>query len=319
MPLHITFTNTPPLRDWMSEGEKEFRSKAAEQLTTIMSESTFFTESPVEISFFQEGTASVVALIKQDGKQYVFKTCFKPERALMEAQSFLHWNKAGVRTPNILLQGTNNGYAYFIMEYIDVPVVKNILEKDPSKYSQFYSEMGHIFYKLHSQEITGFGQLEFRNGLLAGKYSSLRDTLHVEVTPAIQEALDIVTTSGQKSVIGHFDFSTNHFFATEPLTIFDPDPEATYPSIDLAFFFLLPRSIEDERLIEMRKTVVQAYMEDSEPIDPNVLAASIVIKAHEKAYALRLLPSADRERRAKHMIDTVGTVADALIYLQKYL
>ena len=315
----ITFLNSASERDWMSDGEKEFRRHAPEYIRLVITENSLFTDQDVEVSFFQAGVASVVALIEQAGKKYVLKTCFKPERSAIEAATFLHWNKARVKTPTVLSQGNVDGYSYFIMEYLDVPVVKEVIEKDPSTKTQYYTEMGHLFYKIHSLPVQGFGALELHGGLLVGKYASLRETLHVEVTTEIEEALHILEKVTTKSVVGHFDFSPNHLFTTEPLTIFDPDPEATLSSIDLAFFFLLPRSIEDDEIIQMRKTVVKAYMADSGSIEPLILAASIVVKAHEKAYSLRLRPSPEREKRAKHMLDTVGSVSSAMVYLQKYL
>ena len=315
----ITFLNTAPEREWMSDEEKDFRKDAPQYLTEIILNDTLFSKEDVRVHFFQTGVASVVALIEQDQKKFVLKTCFKPERAAMEAAAFLHWNKAGVTTPKVLSQGSIDGYAYFIMEYVDVPVVKDVIEKDPSQKEKYYSQMGHLFYKMHSVSIEGFGSLEIRDGILSGKYATLRETMHAPMTPEIEEALQILENATDAHAVGHFDFSPSHVFTTQPLTVFDPDPEATLPSIDLAFFFLLPRSIEDDALIEMRKTVIRAYMTDSGPIDPQLLAASIVFKAHEKAYNLRLLPSPEREKRAKHMLATVGSVQDAVLYLQKYL
>lgn len=317
---NITFLNSPPFRDWMSDGEKEFRLKALEYITAIINANTSLVSGEVQVRFFETGVASVVALLEQEREKIVIKTCFKPERAAQEAFSFIEWNKVGVKTPKVLSQGKVGEYSYFIMEYIDSPTIKEVIEKDSTKKSQYYSEMGRTFHKIHSIPIQGFGPLKISDGLISGTFLTLREAIIVEINPELEEALSILEKiPTQHTAICHFDFSPNHLFATEPLTIFDPDPEANLAVIDLAFFCLLPRSTEDREVTEMRKIVIKSYMEDSGPIDSEILAAAVVLKVHEKAHSLRLLPSPEREKRAQNMLDKAGSIKKALVYIQSYL
>jgi len=315
--IEIKFQNNCRVEGWMLEDEKEFRLSANEFVTSVIQRENIFHTGKVTVSFFNNGVASVVALISSSIGKIIMKTCFKPERGRIESLTFKKWNNSGIRTPRLISEGELAERSYFLMEYIEAPTVREATNDNSLQKDRFYSEIGLIFSKVHSVQIEGFGPLVVNGDELVGKYKTLKESVSIEINKEINEALEKLTSFTSNNTIGHFDFGPHHFFATNPLTVFDPDPEATLPIIDVAAF-LIPVVNDTDEKIRMRRKVLQAYMENSKELDFEVLSAALVLRVHQKAHSLKLLPNKSRNSRADFILSKAGSVPKAEKFLHNY-
>lgn len=300
----------------MTPAEIDFRSNSNTLIREALQQQRFFQKKPCAVSFFQENNASVVALIESGEQKIIFKTCFKKERAKVEATTFKEWTKLGIKTPKILGQGSADGYSYFFMEYIQESDAKSYIAQHPEKKESVHQSMGEALANMHCLNIKGFGKLSLEGGILKGTYVTFAESLMSRNNPEAEKALSYFSTD-MKSTIGHFDFDTRHIFMTDPLTFFDPDPAGAPAMYDLAFF-LIPDQGKDEEKFEMRQHVLQGYKKGEGLINTQTLTAGLVVAVHEKAYRLRQRKSESREARAVYMIEKAGTLEKAKEWVARF-
>jgi hypothetical protein len=326
----ITYKNQPVIKEWMSEGEKEFR-KNIEDFTSnaIQQNQTLFLGDEITVTFFQKGVASVVGLLVQKDKKYVLKTCYKAHRAEIEAAVFKMWRDEGIATPYIFAQGSVNDFTYFIMEYIEAPTLLEVITEYPTKREEILKSIGKLFFKIHQVKIEGFSPLRMIDGKLRGSFDSSADYLDSyfmkEISdPNARELADfccsiLLKHCKEEATIGHFDFGPKHIFSGSTVVVFDPDPQATFPIMDLVFF-ILPEPYRTDDTIENSRIIFQEYLkETNKPIDLDIFAAALILQIFKKAHALLERPDEKRQKRAEYMLSQISTLEKAKEYIQTYL
>ena len=326
----ITYTNKPVVKDWMSDGEKEFRGSIEDFIfEAVQQNSTLFSEEGMQVAFFQEGVASVVGLLTQKDKKYIFKTVFKPLRAEIEAAVFETWSKENIETPYVYAEGSISGFTYFIMEYVETPTYLEMITEHPERKMEILESTARLFFRIHEVKVSGFGPLKIIDGELQGSIGSLEEYLNTFTSIKLprqisSELMDFCQAtflkhSDDAATIGHFDFGPHHIFSGPPPIVFDPDPEATLPAMDLGLF-LLREVYRPEDLNENNRLIFKEYIKNlKEPINIDLLASALIFQTIKKAQSLLDRPDERRVQRAEHMLDQISTLDKTKEYLQMYL
>ena len=135
------------------------------------------------------------------------------------------------------------------MEYIDAPTVEAKCGDDESAKEKMYFEVGKILHEMHKPKSTGFGKAIDGKGEFASfkewvdsadmakriKYVEDNNLINSELGN-FAEARDVLVNfvgDSDMSSYCHFDYGAKHLFATEPLTVFDPNPLFNIGYIDL--------------------------------------------------------------------------------------
>ncbi len=326
----LNFKNKPIIKEWMSEGEKEFRENIQDFISqAVQQNQPLFSKDEITVTFFQNGVASVVGLMIQKDKKYVLKTCFKSHRAGIEAAVFKIWTRHDIRTPHLFSQGLVNGFTYFIMEYIETPTLLEVITDNSEKREEILKSIGKLFFKMHQIKIEGFSSLKMINGNLRGSFDSPSEYLDSyfmkEISdPDSRKLADfccsiLLEHSKEKATIGHFDFGPKHIFSGSPVVVFDPDPQGTFPVMDLAFF-ILPEPYRSDETIENSRIILREYLQEmNKPINLDILTSALILQAFKKANALLERPDERRQKRAEYMLSHVSTFEKAKEYVQRYL
>lgn len=250
----LTFINKPKLSENL-ENEVQVRfNERRLNLIPIVEEFILsherFQGKEVEATFSQEGASSLLLIINitDDGK-LVLKVSLSNKTSLGEADFLRVWEKAGVKVPRIFESGNLGDHPYILMEFIDAPLLSNLYSHEERIERGVYKEMGRTLRLMHQPKAKGFGRV-LANG--QSEYANFGDWLNGE---EIQKRLKMVKElnligeehgslslvleilkkhvgDGEESSYCHDDFGGN-IFATEPITVFDPNPLFNNGYLDL--------------------------------------------------------------------------------------
>jgi hypothetical protein len=241
MESKIVFKNEPKLSE--NEADSKFNERRitlVPQVEKFISSNERFNGKETSVSFAHKGVSSLICIIETQNEKLVLKVHLSILRSMDEGQFLSVWEHAGVSVPHVLEEGMLNGHAYVLMEYIDAPLLGEKYSREELINNGLRSEMGAILRKMHEPKGEGYGLLidgkgefsNFKDWLMSEntqnrfQYSKDNNILgeeHGSLALACKILLEYV--GDEKSSYCHFDFGSLNIFATNPITIFDPNPQ----------------------------------------------------------------------------------------------
>jgi len=205
-------------------------------------------EAEVGIEFAHTGVSSVIAIIDTPAGKWVLKIPRNERHTVGEGEFFQVWEKAGVTVPQIIETGELNDSPYTLMEYIDAPTLDTGYSHEELIARGVFVEIGKALRLMHSESADGYGfvidgepEFETAQEWLEG-YDIKRRLDYIDeykllegIEDELDKALEVIKRHSENSdsTYCHDDFGTTNIFATDPITIFDPQPKFNSGYYDL--------------------------------------------------------------------------------------
>ena len=246
----VVFKNKPPQSE--HEVDQKFNAMRLEFIPHIeqfvAKHDQFKDEVEVSITFAQEGYSSIVAIIETPHKKLVLKIPRSKEFSAGEGKFLMKWKEAGAIVPHVEEIGEINGHPYILMEFIDAPTLKEAYSAEELIDRGIYKNMGKLLRLMHKPKAYGYGfvvednpEFQTAKDWLEGEDMQKRlnyvaeynlpGTLH-DTLPKILKIIEVHSAERGSSYC-HDDFNTSNIFATESITVFDPNPKFNNGYYDL--------------------------------------------------------------------------------------
>lgn len=291
--MMITFHNQPKLSE--HEIDHTFNERRLALIPLIESYITShaqFEGKDVGVTFAQRGISSLISIIDAANEKSVLKIPLNSKVAAGEAQFLNAWEQAGVKVPHIFEEGSMGGHSFIHMEFIDAPILSEAYSPEELAQNGLAKEMGRILRRMHATEAKGFGLVvegnaqfdtfdawitneDIEKRISYTKEHNLLSDEHGSIELA-QEILKEHVARGSTSSYCHDDFGSANIFATDPLTVFDPNPRFNNGYLDLGRGAVL--------LLAFGKSpdlMIEGYFENDSR-DERVLHASILLNTYTK-------------------------------------
>ena len=286
----IIFHNQPKLSE--HEVDREFNERRVALVPLIedfVSSSNQFKDGEVEVTFSDKGVSSLVCFLKTASRKLVLKVPLSLTGIAGEALFLKAWEKVGVKVPHVFSEGMLGNHNYLLIEYIDAPMLAGLNSHEEMIEKGIYLEMGQTLRLMHEPKGQGWGKVvsgrgeydNFTDWLGAGdtlkrieyvKDNQLLGSEHGSLEKAFALLMDYVGP-GIESSYCHLDFGCNNIFATQPITVFDPNPQFSHGVIDVG------RTIVNHLALGIfPQPFVDGYF-NGEVYDKQVLQASILFSA----------------------------------------
>ena len=273
----IHFKNQPKLSgSEIDKNRDERRLALVSSIENFLLNDDLFRGKEIEVEFSHEGISSLVCFIEGGDKKMVLKIALGNTVTEGSEALFLRtWESIGISTPHIYKDGKLAGMPLVLMEYIDAPTAGEKYKENKEGREIMHFEAGRILREMHKPEAIGFGKVIDGKG----EYSSFKEWIDTpdmdNRVKYIEENRNILVDyvdDSNKSSYCHFDYSAGHLFATEPLTVFDPNPLFNNGYIDLGRTLVNYIAVSGT----YPKQLVEGYFEEG-GLDEKVLHASIFI------------------------------------------
>ena len=293
MESNIVFKNKPKLSEHEADNKfNERRIALIPQVEEFISSNKRFKGKETIVSFAHEGVSSLICIIETQEEKLVLKIHLSILRSTDEGQFLSVWEQAGVSVPHVLEEGMLNEHAYVLMEYIDAPLLGEKSSREELIDKGLRYEMGTTLRKMHEPKGEGYGRLIDGKG----KFSNFKDWLesedmknrfkyvedngvlgeeHGSLPLACKILLEYI--GDKKSSYCHFDYGSKNIFATNPITVFDPNPELNNGYIDLGRSVTVSIAHDGK----FPNQLVDGYF-SNESYDNKVLQAAILVNSYYK-------------------------------------
>lgn len=290
---NIIFQNEPLLSK--HEVDKKFNERRINLIPYVkdfISNHDLFKNKEVNITFAQKGVSSLVCIIEKPNEKLILKIHLSISHSLGEGQFLRVWEQAGVKVPHVIEDGMLNGHAYTLMKYIDAPILSEVYSNEELIDKEIYFEMGQTLSLMHEPKAEGYGRVvdgkaefsEFKDWItsedMEKRYQYVNENMLLgEEHGSLIKAIEILiehTNREKNSSYCHDDFGASNIFATNPITVFDPNPRFNNRYIDLG------RTLYNHIAKgAFPKQLVDGYFRNK-PYNEKVLHASILISSYFK-------------------------------------
>jgi fructosamine-3-kinase len=300
--VKIIFSNLPKI-DPKIQDNISFIIDAKKKIFEICEKHSELFGSNITITYFNKGVSSLVVRIHTEAKEsYVLKIS-RNNYAELEATIFERWSAIGVSVPKTFANGQIGIYSYVIMEHINSSTLGEQIIKNRFIAPQISKNIGKTLARIHQIKTKGFGSLSSIN--LAGLYKHYKDEFAnyfisnniinhllnsnlvndkwiIELNLAKRTIENLEMHTDNYSTIGHMDFSPFNLFSTDPITVFDPDPSACFPIIDLAQTLISSIRAHGYLPIHLRNIILSYEKESGRQVDMELLKAACLIQGLRK-------------------------------------
>jgi fructosamine-3-kinase len=293
MKSNIVFKNEPKLSE--NEADSKFNERRIAlipQVEEFISSNERFKGKETSVSFAHEGVSSLICILETQEKKLVLKIHLSILRSMNECQFLSVWEQAGVSVPHVLEEGMLNEHAYVLMDYIDAPLLGEKYSREELIDNELRSQVGATLRKMHEPKGEGYGRLidgkgefsDFKDWLtsenMQNRFQYVKDNgvlgeEHGSLSLACKILLEYV--GDKKSSYCHFDFGSKNIFATNPITVFDPNPELNNGYLDLGRSVTVSIAHDGK----FPNQLVDGYFEDN-PYNKKVLQAAILVNSYFK-------------------------------------
>ena len=296
MESKIVFKNEPKLSPHEVQSKfNERRIALIPQVEKFISTHPRFKGKETSVTFAHEGVSSLICIIETLEEKVILKIPLSIDHILGEGTFLKTWEKAGVKVPHVIEEGKIDEHSYALMEYVDAPILgKKFSDKELVEKGIFF-EMGGILHRMHEPKGEGYGRFidgkgefaSFKDYLLSEnmqkrfrviKEKKLLDEEHGSLDKACEILLEYVGDN-KKSSYCHHDFGPGNTFATDPITVFDPNPELNNGYMDLGRTVVI--RIANDGVFPQQ--LVDGYFA-GEPYNEKVLHAAILVHSYMKFY-----------------------------------
>lgn len=336
----ITFTNKCAVPSWMPDNKKTFRKNANEYFKNALEQVPFLKDKELTVTYFLEGVGSIVAkIVSNVGDVYVMKTTETVNTANGEICTYKALTDKGIKVPKIFFDGIQDGFPFFIMEYIENVTLADMVKKNEMKLKDAGEILANFFNDIRIVEGQGYGwPVRYEDAILKGNFENINE--FVDTWYCKSELVEIANTHmpvlswseelkhhcnkvkdqniNNLSRLGSFDLHIGHIFSTTPPTMFDPCARLEPEYFNLGQI-MIPFPHHNKEDFAQGRIIVSKYIECFGPIDFDKLLTAVWLQTYRKA--TNQLMHAD-ERRTKNGIHALGIISDkgALRqHIEKYL
>lgn len=317
----IVFRNEPKLSEHEVDSKfNERRMNLVHFVKDFISSNERFKNKDISVTFADRGISSLISVIETADEKLVLKIPLSIKYSRGEAQFLKVWEESGIKVPRVYEEGELGGHPFTLMEYVDAPILGDVYSNEELIEKKIYLELGRILRVMHTPEAEGYGLVV--NG--KAEYPKFSDLLeghdmqkrlqYVKENKLLGDkhgSLDIVTQilikyfENKKSSYCHDDFGPYNMFATNPITVFDPNPRFNNGYLDLgrSLCVRIGHGISPEQLIE-------GYF-GNELYDKKALHASILLNIYMK------LPYAHKTKKLKNIKNWQEYLAENKHLLEK--
>jgi len=269
---NVILRNEPKLSEHEVDNDlNKMRTEFVPYIQKFVTEHDLFkNEAEVGIEFAHKGISSVIAIIDTPASKWVLKIPRNKTHTVGEGQFLQVWEKAGVTVPHIIETGELNDSPYTLMEYIDAPTLDTCYSHEELLTKGIFSEMGKALRLMHSESADGYGfvvdgkpEFEtveewFKGDDMKRRFDYIDEHNLLEgIEDELDKALEVIKQHSENSdsTYCHDDFGTANTFATDPITIFDPQPRFNSGYYDLGKIKFLKVALggSDESLTQLLK------------------------------------------------------------------
>ncbi len=290
----VVFKNEPKLSE--HEVDQVFNDRRVSllpQVRNFISAHDRFKGKEVTVTFSSKGVSSLVSIIETPDERLVLKVPLRIMFSEGEGQFLKVWERAGVRVPHVIEEGTMGEHSYVLMEYIDAEILSEKYDNEQLVEKGIITEMGRILRVMHTPEAEGYGRVvegkaeypKFEDWLesddikdrieYAKKHKFLGDKLEL-LLPATFKALTDQAAKDNKSSYCHDDFGASNIFATDPITIFDPNTRFNNRYIDLGRTVAI--TVSTGKYDKVVGQLIKGYFEE-EAYNHKALLASVLLNS----------------------------------------
>jgi fructosamine-3-kinase len=292
----IVFTNEPKLSD--QEADKNFNERRLGLLPHVkefISTHVLFRNKATRVTFATRGISSLVSTIETPTEKVVLKIPLSRDYSHGESQFLNTWEQVGVSVPHVMESGVIDEHPYVLMEYVDAPTLSEKYTHEELVEKGIYSEMGQTLRKMHSAVAEGYGRVVDGKAKFATftEWIDSKDMQHRveyvrehglldEQHGAFAEIRDMLIHHDHTNPVSsycHDDFGSANIFATEPITIFDPNPRFNNGYIDLGRSLMI--HIANGGTDESKMQLLDGYFGGNQH-DQEALHASIALATYMK-------------------------------------
>ncbi|MEI8062395.1 MAG: phosphotransferase [bacterium] len=294
----ITFLNQPRASDHGVDGKKnERRKELVPLIEAFLPHHPLFKNKTVNVFFAQKGVSSLVSILDVEDKKLVLKIPLTSNPGDQEGTFLNAWEKVGVSVPHVVEEGLIGSYKYTIMNFVDAENLRDHYKLGGLLRERIFVVMGRTLRKMHTTIADGYGKIidskgeyaNFKSWILEDaeikkcitdikENNLLNETEHGSIDAACKILINYVEAN-PKCTYCHHDFAPGNIFATDPITIFDPDPMFNNPILDLARAIIIGISLCEK--FEVYDQLVDGYFEN-ESYDKKALHAAILFEAYMK-------------------------------------
>ncbi len=294
----INFINQPKLSIHdVDQKYNERRLNLVSQIENFIAAHELFKDKEVSIEFSHEGVSSLVCFIETNNEKKVLKIPLSETPVEGEAQFLKAWEEVGVCVPHVFGEGAIADSRYVLMNFIDAPsIVKANNGYEEIIKNGGFNDMGRTLATMHSPKGNGYGRIiegkpqysEFKEWLLGKDLEKRIKTVqeknllgneHGSIS-AVIETLIAHSERNPDSTYCHNDFSPDNVLATEPITVFDPDPILNQGIIDIGKSILICNAMAGTS--EAGEQLKEGYFSINPRFDSKALQASIILAAYIK-------------------------------------
>jgi fructosamine-3-kinase len=294
---NIIFANKPKLSEY--DAHKTFNERRLKLFPLIeeyLGNSDMFGDADTTVDFYSRGVGSIVAKITtSNNKSFILKVPLSLKYAEGEEDFLKVWGKNGVKVPNIYESGRIGEHRYMLMEYIDSPTIQEQFSEKEMLDKKVFVDLGRILHRMHESRIKGFGRVmdgkpEFQffedwidGGEMSDRVKYLKDNnIFTEELTYFDSLVSVMVQHVKEygeSTYCHTDFGIHNAFATDPYTIFDPNPRFNCAYFDLGKTLLMGITKENS---EENEQLLKGYFENGE-YDEKALRAFVILNGYYKA------------------------------------
>ena len=238
---HIVLRNEPKLSEDEADADlNEMRLEFVSHIKDFVATSDHFNdEEEVGIEFAHKGVGSVIAIIDTSTDKWVLKIPRSKRFSAGEGQFLQVWEESGVAVPHVIDTGELYGSSYTLMQFIDAPTLDTRYTYEELITNGTFTEMGKTLRLMHATPASGYGfvvdgkpEFETVEEWLAGDDMKKRfdyiekHNIFEGIEDELAKALQVIIGHAKETdtTYCHDDFGQANIFATEPLTVFDPNP-----------------------------------------------------------------------------------------------
>jgi hypothetical protein len=254
-------------------------------------EHELFAEKNVSAEFSHQGVSSLVCILDTGSEKYVLKTHHSIIAGNGEPIFLKQWEGVGVKTPHVLEYGKLGETTFSLMEFVDAPIL-NTQRIHGMLRNGIWQEVGQTLARMHEAKSSGFGrpaegggEFETFEGWAASEsvqkriiYVVENGLVHEEAARSSFEVLNAYTLEHPETCFCHYDFTAPNMFATEPITVFDPNPTHAPGLLDIARTLFLTHC---SGLSEEAEEIKKGYFGTEDP-DKELFHAALVWNALNK-------------------------------------
>ncbi len=249
----------------------------------------------MSVTFSHKGITSLVSILETPKEKLILKIPLGLGFSSGEGQFLKAWERAGVHVPHVIEEGILENHPYVLMSYVDAETLPEVSSSEELIEKETFIDLGRILHAMHEPKTAGYGRVidgkaefnSFENWLASDdmqrrfqyvQENKILGEEHGSLPHALQALVAHVSKENTSSYC-HDDFGPHNIFATDPLTVFDPNPRFNNGYVDLGRS--IAKAIADSGDGRAGMQLIKGYFGE-EPFDEKALHAAVLLSMYMK-------------------------------------